>query len=91
LWVSCIGSEHINQRFKEPAKEKAYKLVSKFDDGNIVQNLVNQTRNMVLDGVTVGMMTAMNGEYAKALRGTTLKGAETSETSYDGWFRSGST
>jgi hypothetical protein len=60
-------------RFKEPAKEKAYKLVSKFDDGNIVQNLVNQTRNMVLDGVTVGMMTAMNGEYAKALRETTLK------------------
>ncbi|KAJ7306638.1 hypothetical protein DFH08DRAFT_824598 [Mycena albidolilacea] len=57
----------------EPAKEKAYKLVSKFDDGNIMQNLVNQTRNMVLDGVTVGMMTAMNGEYAKALREMTLK------------------
>jgi hypothetical protein len=48
--------------FKEPTREKVYKLVSKFDNGNIVQNLVNQTRNMVLDSVTIGMMTAMNGE-----------------------------
>jgi hypothetical protein len=61
------------QCFKEPTREKAYKLVSKLDDGNIVQNLVNQTRNMVLDSVTVQMMTAMNGEYTKALRETTLK------------------
>jgi hypothetical protein len=60
-------------RFNKPQKEKVYKLVSKYDDGNIIQNLVNQTRNMALEGVTVGMMASMNGEYAKALRETTLK------------------
>lgn len=56
-----------------PAKEKAYKLVSKFDDPNIVQNLVDQTKGKVLEGITVEMLAAMNGEYAKRLRDITFK------------------
>lgn len=54
-------------------RERAYKLVAKFDDSNIVQNLVDQTKGKVLDGITVEMLAAMNGEYAKRLREITFK------------------
>lgn len=58
---------------KEPIPrvgEKAYKLVSKFDDKKIVKNLVNKTEKSVIDGVTVGELVAMSPEYAKELRKT---------------------
>jgi hypothetical protein len=48
--------------------ERAYKLVSKFDDKKIVNNLVNKTEKSVLEGVTVGELVAMSPEYAKELR-----------------------
>lgn len=40
--------------------ERAYKLVSKFDDKKIVNNLVNKTEKSVLEGVTVGELVAMS-------------------------------
>jgi hypothetical protein len=58
---------------KEPIPrtgEKAYKLVSKFDDKKIVKNLVNKTEGSLIDGVTVGDLVAMSPEYAKELRKT---------------------
>jgi len=48
--------------------ERAYKLVSKFDDKKIVNNLVNKTERSVIEGVTVGELVAMSPEYAKELR-----------------------
>jgi hypothetical protein len=48
--------------------ERAYKLVSKFDDKKIVDHLVNKTERSVLEGVTVGELVAMSPEYAKELR-----------------------
>lgn len=50
--------------------ERAYKLVSKFDDKKIVKNLVNKTEKSVIEGVTVGELVAMSPEYAKELRKT---------------------
>lgn len=58
---------------KPPFKEKAYKLVPKLDDPNIVQNLVDQTKHKILEGITVEMMVAMNSDYAKKLREITFK------------------
>jgi hypothetical protein len=58
---------------KPPSKEKAYKLVSKLDDPNIVQGLVDQTKSKILEGITVEMLVAMNPEYAKKLRDITFK------------------
>src|ERR1700761_4700424 len=48
--------------------ERAYKLVSKFDDKKIVNNLVNKTERSVIEGVTVGELVAMSPEYGKELR-----------------------
>src|SRR6201996_7420352 len=47
--------------------EKAYKLVSKFDNKKIVNNLVNKTEKSVIEGVAVGELVAMSPEYAKEL------------------------
>src|ERR1700734_2097837 len=58
---------------KEPIPrvgEKAYKLVSKFDDKKIVKNLVNKTERSIIEGVTIGELVAMSPEYAKELRKT---------------------
>lgn len=55
------------------AGEKAYKLVSKFDDKKIVKNLVNKTEKSIIDGVTVGELVAMSPEYAKELRKTVTR------------------
>ena len=48
--------------------ERAYKLVTKFDDRKIVNNLVNKTEKSIIEGVTVGELVAMSPEYAKELR-----------------------
>lgn len=48
--------------------ERAYKLVSKFDDKKIVNNLVNKTERSIIEGVTVGELVAMSPDYAKELR-----------------------
>ena len=58
---------------KPTSKAKAYKLVSKFDNLNIVQNLVDQTKGKILEGITVEMLAGMNGDYAKKLREITFK------------------
>lgn len=61
---------------KEPIPivgDKAYKLVSKFDDKSIIQNLVNKTERSIIDGVTIGELIAMSPEYARELRKTVSK------------------
>jgi hypothetical protein len=71
---NVMGSkENIPSALKAPNRERAYKLVPKFDDANIVRDLVGQTKGMRLEGITVEMMSAMNGEYAKGLRDITFK------------------
>ena len=56
-----------------PSKHKAYKLVSKMNDPNIVDKLVEQTKRKVLEDITVEMLVAMNSDYAKKLRDITFK------------------
>ena len=51
-------------------EDRAYTLVSKFDDPKIIKSLVDKTEQSVLDGVTVGDLVAMSPEYAKELRKT---------------------
>jgi hypothetical protein len=65
--------ENIPSALKAPSRERVYKLVPKFNDANIVRDLVGQTKGMRLEGITVEMMSAMNGEYAKGLRDITFK------------------
>jgi gag-polyprotein putative aspartyl protease len=52
---------------------KAYKLVPKLDDPNMVDSLIDQTKKKILEGITVEMLVAMNPEYAKKLREITFK------------------
>ncbi|KAF8169299.1 hypothetical protein K438DRAFT_1983355 [Mycena galopus ATCC 62051] len=56
-----------------PQKERAYKLVPKFDDSEIVGDLVKQKKGVTLEGITVEMMAAMSSDYAKRLRDITFK------------------
>ena len=62
------------EKTKNPAiqgtSERAYKLVSKFDDKKIIKNLVDKTEKSVIEGVTVGELVSMSPEYAKELRKT---------------------
>ena len=57
----------------ESVQEKAYKLVPKYDDPNIITDLVDQTKMMELRGITVEKLAAMSGDYAKRLRNITFK------------------
>ncbi|KAF7348909.1 hypothetical protein MVEN_01411200 [Mycena venus] len=67
------NGRNLKSAMKVPSKEKAFKLVPKLDDPNIVQSLVDQTKTKTLDGITVEMLAAMNGDYAKKLRDITYK------------------
>ncbi len=69
------GSHRRNQPpiVKPPPTGRAYKLVSKLDDPHIVDNLIDQTKKKILEGITVEMMVAMNSDYAKKLRDITFK------------------
>lgn len=74
------GYEKTDGKLLKPAKsairnpkERAYKLVPKLDDPNIISDLVNQTKGKVLEGITVEMMSAMSADYAKKLRDITFR------------------
>jgi hypothetical protein len=54
-------------------RERAWKLVPKFDNSEMVNNLVKQTKGKTLEGIMVKMMAAMSSDYAKRLRDITFK------------------
>jgi hypothetical protein len=56
---------------KDPDKEqheKAYRLVSRFDDPKIVEHMIEKVSKTELEGVTIGKMVSMSPDFAKGMR-----------------------
>lgn len=55
----------------KPMEERAYKLVTKFDDLETIKRLVARTEGTVIENITVGDLMSMSPMYAKGLRAST--------------------
>jgi hypothetical protein len=61
------------ERAEEDRQERAYRLVSRFDDPKIVEHMMEKVSNTELEGVTIGKMIALSPEFAKSMRGILTK------------------
>jgi len=66
-------SKKEKKRVEEDKQEKAYRLVSRFDDPKIVEHMIEKVSNTELEGVTIGKMIALSPEFAKNMRNTLTK------------------
>ena len=58
---------------KENQQEKAYRLVSRFDDPKIVDHMIDKVSNTELEGITIGKMVSLSPEFAKGMRNVLTK------------------
>lgn len=49
-------------------KEKAWKVVSKYDDKGILSKIIQRAENTALDQITLGDLAAMSPEFAREMR-----------------------
>jgi hypothetical protein len=61
------------KRAMEDREERAYRLVSRFDDPKIVEHMIEKVSNTELEGVTIGKMIALSPEFARSMRSILTK------------------
>lgn len=61
------------ERKEEDRQEKAYRLISRFDDPRIVDDMIDQVAATELEGVTIGKMIALSSDFARKMRNTLTK------------------
>ena len=61
------------KRSDEDKQEKAYRLVSRFDDPKIVEHMIEKVANTELEGITIGRMGALSPEFARGMRNSLTK------------------